>query len=638
VKTTESQTLLAAYTRKGSEAAFRELVTRYLNLVYGSALRLVAGDTHLAEDVAQMVFVDLARKACTLPGDVMLGGWLHRDTCFVAAKVMRGERRRQAREREAVQMNAQPDHSAANLAQVASVLDEAINQLGAADRTVILLRFFEQRDLRAVGLTLGVSEDTAQKRVSRALEKLRALLGQRGVGLSAGVLGATLTTQGGTAAPAGLAVVISEAALAQAAAGGGLALTFLKLLTMSKLKFGVLGAILFVGAAVPGIVYLQSGPAQPAPDATVAQVEPTPAADAPAAAPGPETPAVKSARRTPSAVRSQPATPAPTAPALNAKQEATNGQRLSAAQAQELEIHLAQEPNDLAARCQLLGFYFLAQRRSQPAHDARLGHIQWLIQQHPELDLGAYGSLDPMLDGDAYAQAKATWLQQVQANPQNVAILGNAAQFFTLQDRATAEDLLKQAQALEPTNPAWFSQMAGLYALDGLSAAPAAARQAAVKALEQMEYAQANTTGDQQRFHNLDQLAQMALDAGELEKARTYAASLLQQAGTPQAGWNYGDAIYRGNLVLGRIALRSGNLAEAEQYLLAAGQTTGSPKLDSFGPNMTLAKELLEQGQKDAVLQYFQLCGRFWKSDKLAAWTQQINQGVMPDFGGNLAY
>src|SRR6266536_3101555 len=114
---TDSQNLLAEFVQTGSDAAFRELVTRYVDLVYSTALRLVEGDTHRAEDVAQTVFVDLARMARTLPNDVRLGGWLHRHTCFVAAKTMRGERRRQSRERQAVEMNAQQDHSKVNLAQ-----------------------------------------------------------------------------------------------------------------------------------------------------------------------------------------------------------------------------------------------------------------------------------------------------------------------------------------------------------------------------------------------------------------------------------------------------------------------------------------------------------------------------------------
>src|SRR5881397_1728761 len=135
---TENQNLLAEYVQTGSDAAFRGLVTRYVDLVYSTALRLVEGDTHRAEDVAQTVFVDLARMARTLPNDVRLGGWLHRHTCFVAAKTMRGERRRQSRERHAVEMNALQNNSGADLSLVAPILDEAINELGEADRTAIL--------------------------------------------------------------------------------------------------------------------------------------------------------------------------------------------------------------------------------------------------------------------------------------------------------------------------------------------------------------------------------------------------------------------------------------------------------------------------------------------------------------------
>src|SRR5688572_29708360 len=98
---TESQQLLAKYVENGSEAAFREVVDRYVNLVYCTALRLVNGDTQLAEDVTQTVFIDLSHKAHKLMRESMLGGWLHRDTCYVASKVMRRERRRQSREREA---------------------------------------------------------------------------------------------------------------------------------------------------------------------------------------------------------------------------------------------------------------------------------------------------------------------------------------------------------------------------------------------------------------------------------------------------------------------------------------------------------------------------------------------------------
>src|SRR5438094_2124732 len=104
--------LLAQYVNAGSEPAFAEFVARYVDLVYSAAVRLVNDDSHLAEDVTQTVFADLARLARSLSRDAKLGGWLHRHTCFVASKTLRAERRRLARERQAVEMNAQEDHSA----------------------------------------------------------------------------------------------------------------------------------------------------------------------------------------------------------------------------------------------------------------------------------------------------------------------------------------------------------------------------------------------------------------------------------------------------------------------------------------------------------------------------------------------
>ena len=254
---TDSQRLLAEYATNGSEPAFRELVSRYLNLVYSTAIRLVGGDAHLAQDAAQTVFVDLARHARTLPRNVMLGGWLHRHTCFVALKMMRGERRRKFREKQAMAMNEEQDYSEANLAQIAPLLDEAINQLGAEDRTAVLLRFFERRDLRSVGEALGGSENAAQKRVSRALEELRGLLKNRGVALSAAALGTVLAGGVVTAAPAGLAVTISRVALTGAAAGTGTTLTLLKLMTATQMKLSI-GALVIAGAVTTFVIQHQA--------------------------------------------------------------------------------------------------------------------------------------------------------------------------------------------------------------------------------------------------------------------------------------------------------------------------------------------------------------------------------------------
>ena len=246
----ESRKLLTDYADRGSEAAFRELVDRYVNMVYSTALRLVNGDSHLAQDISQTVFVNLARKASALSDEIMIGGWLHWNTCFVAANVVRSNRRREDRERKALEMSATEDHSAANFATTAPLLDEAINELSQADRTAILLRFFEQREFRAVAETLGGTEDAARMRVNRALEKLHALLTQRGVRLSATALGTALAVEAVKAAPAGLAASVAAAALGGAVMGGT-TITIVKFLSMTKIKMAIASSVTAAILAVP---------------------------------------------------------------------------------------------------------------------------------------------------------------------------------------------------------------------------------------------------------------------------------------------------------------------------------------------------------------------------------------------------
>lgn len=214
IRMTESRKLMAEYAENGSEAAFRELVARYIDLVHSTALRLVGGDAFLAQDVSQTVFTDLARTARTLSLEVMIGGWLHRHTCFVASKTMRGERRRQLRERQAVEMNALHESSTVDVSQLGPILDEAINELAEPDRTAILLRFFEQYDFGKIGEMIGSSEDAARMRVNRALEKLQSVMKRRGITSTAAGLAMALSASAVQSAPVGLAVTISAAALA----------------------------------------------------------------------------------------------------------------------------------------------------------------------------------------------------------------------------------------------------------------------------------------------------------------------------------------------------------------------------------------------------------------------------------------
>jgi len=254
----DSNELLLDYAHHGSESAFRELVTRYTDLVYSIALRRASGNAHLAEDITQSVFTDLARKAHALPSQVLLGGWLHQHTCFTASNLLRAEARRHQREREAAHMNTLSSTPDNIWQQLGPVVDEAIDQLEGADREAIVLRYFEQRELRAVGVALGISEDAAQKRVSRAVCKLRELVGQRGAALSATILAGALASGAVTAAPAGLARRISGAALANTGAGSGIYGGLLALLSAAKVKMGVAAALIVVAVAV-SVVLKESG-------------------------------------------------------------------------------------------------------------------------------------------------------------------------------------------------------------------------------------------------------------------------------------------------------------------------------------------------------------------------------------------
>lgn len=143
------------------------------------------------------------------------------------------------------------------------------------------------------------------------------------------------------------------------------------------------------------------------------------------------------------------------------------------------------------------------------------------------------------------------------------------------------------------------------------------------------------------RFCELADLAKAAFDASEPDKAEHYARELLAAAPEYPKDWNYGNAVFYGNMVLGRVALsRDKNVALAKSSLLASAQTPGSPQLNSFGPNMSLAKDLLALGERDVVLDYFTLCRKFWKFSpgKLDEWTATVKGGGTPDFGANLVY
>lgn len=256
--------LLSRYAQDCSEAAFGELVARHVNLVYATALRIVGGDEHAACDVAQSVFADLARKAVPLCGrakeagmaqdrsNQSLTGWLYTSTRFAAAKSVRADQTRRKHEQKAYLMNnlmgGEPD--SLDWTELRPVIDEALGTLDERDRNALLFRFFEGQDLRAVGNALGLSEDAARMRISRALDKLREILAKRGVTTAAGALSVTLAAHAVQAAPVGLVATITGASISAAALTSSTPTIALQLMASMKFKVAI-AALLAAGVATP---------------------------------------------------------------------------------------------------------------------------------------------------------------------------------------------------------------------------------------------------------------------------------------------------------------------------------------------------------------------------------------------------
>ncbi len=209
--------LLRDYAARGSDPAFAGIVARHTDLVYSAALRQT-GSPELARDLAQSVFTDLARKAGALarPLDehASLAGWLYQATRFAVLTARREERRRLAREKMVMEQFDPAPAPDDTWAALAPVLDEAMAELGDADREAVVLRYFKNLDFSAVAVALGVSEAAAQKRVSRAVERLRDLIAKRGVTTGASGLVVLISAHAVLVAPAGLSATLATAALA----------------------------------------------------------------------------------------------------------------------------------------------------------------------------------------------------------------------------------------------------------------------------------------------------------------------------------------------------------------------------------------------------------------------------------------
>jgi tetratricopeptide (TPR) repeat protein len=312
---------------------------------------------------------------------------------------------------------------------------------------------------------------------------------------------------------------------------------------------------------------------------------------------------------------------------------AVDGSSLSLDQVQQMEQALLVSPNNAVMRAQLLGYYYPRQVEFQ---QPRAVHVLWIIQHEPTdtFSGSTYCRIDPDTDAAGYAKAIALW-QQIQAkDPDNTAILRNAASAFAPADDIIAETYLRHGIELQPKNPDWSLRLAIL--LEARAArSPGDRVKAATEALAHRQQACDLEKNANKRFAYFTEMPRDAILANDYIRAKHLSEQLLSWVGNFRDDPNYGYAIHIGNIVLGRVALHSGDTDSAETYLTAAGDTPGSPQLTSKGPDMSLADELLKRGQRQAARDYLQQCEKFWTSgsSRLKSWIATIDAGGSPDFG-----
>ena len=310
------------------------------------------------------------------------------------------------------------------------------------------------------------------------------------------------------------------------------------------------------------------------------------------------------------------------------------GANLTAEEVTTLEGQVENDPLDMSARAQLLGYYGDVSRYREPiARSRSRALVLWLIRNKPKSSLLA--ALSPRMreplpfsDPEWFVDGRRAYLAHLAEDPNNLALLGLAANFLSHGDRSLTIELLQRAQSLDGSNALWARQL-GFHHYLNIRSGPEHSRvESAKKSVDQYERMLELTGGDPYGG-SLQYAAKAALVARDYDQARYFAEVMLRQE---PSGRNYASNIHYGNITLGRIALSEGNVNQARSFLLRASEVPESPRLRQIGPDTILAKQLLERGERKAVLRYLDQCAKFWVRgrDILKEWTVVVRAGRIP--------
>jgi hypothetical protein len=299
---------------------------------------------------------------------------------------------------------------------------------------------------------------------------------------------------------------------------------------------------------------------------------------------------------------------------------------LTSEEAAELEESLEKDASDLLARAHLLGYY----RHCKTADETEKywNHALWVIRNAPTSPLGKSVATEMHQQPEPfYDHGKRIWLEQCEQHPTDAVILRNAAEYVRRKDELLAKKLLLSGKKLQPHAPDWSERLSQLYhyKLNDES-------ESDESALLELERA-VRLAKPSHKFHLQTDLPLYAYNAGQFKKAKNYANYILHKAPRKLHANEKAEVKYKAHTVLGRIALRDGQIESAKSHLLASADIPGSCVLSSFGPDFTFAKEMLDKGERETVLVYLKSCKKFWKSgeEKLSLWRDEIENGEMPE-------